>query len=103
MSSTIPRGALLVAALGAAWLAWLLNLPARPSMWLVVITGTPLLLLASKITAAHRGEGWLSFVARTADVHALIAVLLLALGTLFEDTHGITTDGAVYFSQLRSL
>ena len=103
MSSTIPRGALLVAALGAAWLAWLFSLPARPSMGLVVITGTPLLLLASKVTAVRRAEGWMSFIARTADIHALLAVLLLALGTLFEDTHGITTDGAVYFSQLRSL
>ena len=40
---------------------------------------------------------------RTADFHCLAALLLIALGIQFEDAHGITTDGVIYFSQLRSV
>ena len=87
----------------AAWLAWLLMLPPRPSAWLIVLTGLPLVAFGS--WAAHRrsGLGWRAFVDATADWHALAVVLLVALGVQLEDAHGVTTDGVIYFSQLRSV
>ncbi len=88
-------------ALAAVWLAWLIALPPRPESWLVVFTGAPLVVLGS--WAASRGEPWRASVRRTADLHALAAMLLVALAVQFEDTHGITTDGVIYFSQLRSV
>ena len=45
----------------------------------------------------------MAFVARTIDTHALSLLLLFALGVQFEDAHGVTTDGVIYFSQLRSV
>jgi hypothetical protein len=57
--------------------SWLLHLPAR--------------------------ERWRVFTRRTSDLHALTLVLLFALGVQFEDAHGVTTDGVIYFSQLRSI
>jgi hypothetical protein len=85
------------------WLAWLLTLPPRPSAAMVVASGVPLLILAS--LAKYRGHAgsWRSFAARTWDWHALAAVLLMALGVQFADAHGVTTDGVIYFSQLRSV
>jgi hypothetical protein len=84
------------------WLAWLLTLPPRPSAWLVALSGAPLLLAVSWARAGASGEPWLVFVRRRLDSHALAGVLLIALGVQFEDTHGITTDGVIYFTQLRS-
>ena len=93
----------LSALLALLWIGWLLSLPPRPSAWIVTFSGAPLLVLGSWLGRRSRLESWRSFVARTADMHALAAILLVALGVQFEDTHGITTDGVVYFSQLRSL
>ncbi len=50
--------------------------------------------------SARRGR---AHVARHADWYGLGAVLLYALGIQMADAPGITTDGAIYFSQLRSL
>ena len=77
--------------------------PPRPPEWLVIASGLPLLLLASR--AAYRGHpaSWRGFFASTWDVHALAAILLAALAVQFADTHGITTDGVIYFTQLRSV
>ena len=50
-----------------------------------------------------RSEPWTAFVRRTSDTHALALLLLCALGVQFEDAHGVTTDGVIYFSQLRSV
>ena len=93
----------ILVALGCLWLTWLLQLPPRPDAWLVFVSGLPLVVLGSRIAASRANEPWKRFVARTADVHALVAVLLFALGVQFEDAHGITTDGVIYFSQLRSV
>lgn len=89
-------------AVTGVWLAWLIGLPARPSSWNVVLSGLPLIVVASWIVHGAHGEPWLAFLKRTADLHGLALVLLIALGIQFEDAHGITTDGAVYFSLLRS-
>lgn len=86
-----------------AWLTWLFQLPARPSAWLVGLSGVPLAALVSVALARHRGVAWLAFVRDTGDVHAVVLVLLYGLGLQFSDGHGITTDGVVYFSQLRSV
>ncbi len=93
---------LLFVSIAGLWFAWLLTLPARPSAWLVFGSGLPLLALSS--WSAHRGhpESWRGFIRRTADVHILAAVFLGALGVQFADAHGVTTDGVIYFAQLRS-
>jgi hypothetical protein len=85
------------------WLAWLLCLGPRPSEWLVVATGLPLLAAGSVLASRRAGEPWAAFVRRTAHLHALALVLLYALGVQWADAHGITTDGVTYFAQLRSL
>lgn len=70
---------------------------------LVVVTGVPLLVLASWTrSAAAPDASWAAFVRRTAGQHALLAVLLAAFGLQIADAHGVTTDGVIYFSQLRS-
>jgi hypothetical protein len=92
-----------LAALASAWLAWLLSQPVRPDAWIVFASGLPLLASASWLAARRRMEPWYPFVARTADGHILLLVLLFALGVLFEDAHGVTTDGVIYFTQLRSV
>jgi hypothetical protein len=86
----------------AAWLAWLLLLPPRPSAWVVGASGVPLLVLGSR--AAWRGHAgsWRAWLLDAWDVHALGAMLLAALAVQFADSHGVTTDGVIYFSQLRS-
>ena len=89
-------------AVTGVWLAWLIGLPPRPSSWIVVLSGLPLIVVGSWIVHGAHAEPWLAFVKRTADLHGLVLVLLIALGIQFEDAHGITTDGAVYFSLLRS-
>jgi hypothetical protein len=86
-----------------AWLTWLFELPPRPSAWLVCLSGLPLGLVLSALLAQRRQEPWLAFLRATADVHALAGVLLYCLGLQFSSGHGISTDGVVYFSQLRSL
>lgn len=93
----------LLVVLALVWLAWLLQLPPRPDWWLVSTSGLPLLAIGSCIAAARAGQPWRRFIGRTADFHGLAVVLLFALGVQFEDTHGITTDGVTYFSQLRSV
>jgi len=90
-------------ALTAIWIACLLPLPSRPSSWLVTLSGVPLLLIGSGLWPRAADEAWSAFARRTLDYHALAAVLLFAFGVQFEDAHGVTTDGVIYFSQLRSL
>ncbi len=85
------------------WLAVLITLPLRSPLWMVVVSGLPVLALASWQTARRRGRPWAAFVRETADVHGLAAVLLYTLGELIANSHGITTDGVTYFAQLRSL
>jgi hypothetical protein len=94
---------LVALAYAALWTAWLLMLPPRPSVWLVVATGAPLLLLVSRHGYLGHPGRWREFVFARWDVHALGAMLLVALGVQFADTHGITTDGVIYFTQLRSV
>lgn len=91
--------------LATAWTAWLVALPARPSGWLVTMSAVPMLAAASWLASrcAPRATGWWAFVRETADVHVLAACLAVALGVQFADTHGVTTDGVIYFSQLRSV
>jgi hypothetical protein len=93
---------LLFVSIAGLWFAWLLTLSARPSALLVLGSGLPLLALTS--SSAHRGhpESWGGFIRRTADVHVLAAVFVAALGVQFADSHGVTTDGVIYFTQLRS-
>ena len=93
----------MLAACIALWLGLLLTLPPRPSPWLVVASGLPVLALASWQAARRRTRPWRAFLDDTADIHGLALVLLYALGVLLRDTHGITTDGVTYFAQLRSL
>jgi len=88
---------------GAAWIAWLLWLPPRPSQWAVILTGALPLLLAARRLAARSAPSWRAHLATHADWYALAAALLYALGVQMADAPGITTDGAIYFSQLRSL
>jgi hypothetical protein len=90
---------LVALAYAALWTAWLLMLPPR----LVVATGAPLLLLVSRHGYLGHPGRWREFVFARWDVHALGAMLLVALGVQFADTHGITTDGVIYFTQLRSV
>jgi hypothetical protein len=86
----------------AAWLAALLTLPPRPAEWLVILSGLPVLVIASHaVYRGHAGQ-WRTFVAETWDLHALATLLLVSLAVQFADTHGVTTDGVIYFSQLRS-
>jgi hypothetical protein len=93
----------LVLLYAAAWLCWLLPLPPRPPASVVFLSGLPLLVLASRaVFRGHPGK-WRAFVRDTADIHALAVVLLWALGVQFVDAHGVTTDGVIYFSQLRSV
>lgn len=87
----------------AGWLWWLLVLPPRPSGWLVIAAGVPLLLLWSRARFRGHAGTWRSYVAGTWDVQALGLVLLVALAVQFADTHGVTTDGVIYFTQLRSV
>jgi hypothetical protein len=91
-----------LATLLVLWLGALVSLPPRPSPWIVVLSGLPVLLLASWQAARRAGDPWRSFAARTWDLHAMGFVLLYALGVQMADAHGITTDGVTYFAQLRS-
>lgn len=86
-----------------AWLGFLVTLPARPSAWLVTASGLPLLALVSWRAARRAPQPWGAFVRETADLHALGGVLLYAVGVQLADSHGISTDGVTYFTQLRSL
>ncbi len=85
-----------------AWLTWLFQLPPRPSGWLVFLSGLPLGTALSVLLARRRGVPWLAFLRATAEVHAVATGLLAGLGVQFASGHGISTDGVVYFSQLRS-
>jgi hypothetical protein len=79
-----------------------MTLPPRPAVWLVALSGMPLLLLASRTASRGQAGNWRAFAGDTWDLHALGAILLVMLGVQFADAHGITTDGVIYFSQLRS-
>jgi hypothetical protein len=84
-------------------LAWLLTLPPRPSAWLVIASGVPLAIGASWLVARRfTHERWGGFLRRTSDLHVLGVVLLVAFALQFADAHGVTTDGVIYFTQLRS-
>ena len=96
------RGLLALAALALAWVAVLLVLPPRPSWWSVMASGLPLLLATSWFAAQRAGDTWIGHVRSTPDLHALALVLLYGLGVQCADSHGVSTDGAIYFSQLRS-
>lgn len=85
------------------WLAWLIALPLRPSVVSVALSAFVVILMASLVAARRMSEPWRAFVRRTADVHGLLAVLAVALAVQCADTHGVTTDGVIYFSQLRSV
>ncbi|MDH4063043.1 MAG: hypothetical protein OEW19_01485 [Acidobacteriota bacterium] len=93
----------MLASLVVVWVGMLLALPPRPSAWLVFASGLPVVLMLSRRAARRRAADWPAFVRRTADLHALGLVLLYALGVQLADTHGVTTDGVTYFTQLRSL
>ena len=85
------------------WLGLLISLPPRPSAWLVFASGLPVAAWLSWRASRRRHVAWVVAVRDTADVHALGLVLLYALGVQLADTHGVTTDGVTYFTQLRSL
>jgi hypothetical protein len=85
------------------WLAWLLQVPSRSATWIVFASGVPILAAISWLAARRAGRPWRAFVADTGDVHFVALVLLYSLGVLIEDAHGVTTDGVIYFTQLRSL
>jgi hypothetical protein len=91
------------ALVGAAWIVWLLWLPPRPSAWLVVATGLVPLTLWARGSARAAGATLVAHLRAHADAYGLALVLLYALGVQMADSHGVTTDGAIYFSQLRSL
>ena len=93
----------MLAASVALWLGLLITLPARSSPWLAAASGLPVLALASWREARRRGVPWRTLVTQSADWHGLGLVLLYGVATLVSDAHGITTDGATYFAQLRSL
>ena len=84
-------------------MSWVITLPARPSVWPVIVSGLLLIAVSSWMTHQGHPDRWRDFVRRNADVHALAAVLLIALAVQCADTHGVTTDGVIYFSQLRSV
>jgi hypothetical protein len=85
------------------YLGFLLALPARPSPWLVVAAGLAACTMAGWRLSRRRGTGLGAWIRAYPDVAALSVVLLYALGVQLADTHGITTDGVTYFTQLRSL
>ncbi|MEP7116679.1 MAG: hypothetical protein ABI880_03815, partial [Acidobacteriota bacterium] len=85
------------------WLGLLITLPPRPSAWIVMATGLPILLLASWQQARRQPLPWRQWLRGTADLHLLALVLLYGVATLVADAHGITTDGVTYFAQLRSV
>jgi len=85
------------------WLGLLITLPPRPSAWIVVAAGLPVVLAASWRYARRSAGPWRDAIRATADLHVLGLVLLYAVGVLVADTHGITTDGVTYFAQLRSV
>ncbi len=93
----------MLAACIVLWLGLLITLPPRPSAWMVVAAGLPVVLAASWRYARRFVGPWRDAIRATADLHVLGLVLLYAVGVLVADTHGITTDGVTYFAQLRSV
>ena len=93
----------MLATLVIFWLGLLISLPPRPSAWLVFASGLPILACLSWRDSRRRHVAWAAELRDTADVHLLGLVLLYALGVQLADTHGVTTDGVTYFTQLRSL
>lgn len=93
----------MLAACIVLWLGLLITLPPRPSAWMVVASGLPVVLAASWRYARRSAGPWRDALRATADLHVLGLVLLYAAGVLVADTHGITTDGVTYFAQLRSV
>ena len=93
----------MLAACIVLWLGLLITLPPRPSAWIVVASGLPLLLVASWRHARRSALPWRDAVRATADRHVLGLVLLYGVSQLVAASHGITTDGVTYFAQLRSV
>ena len=93
----------MLAATLIAYLGLLVALPSRPSPWLVVAAGLPVLAATAWWIARRRGTEPVALLRAYPDVAALALVVLHALGVQLADTHGITTDGVTYFTQLRSL
>jgi len=85
------------------WIGFLISLTPRPSAWLVVASGLPIVAGACWRAAQRRQVGLWALVRTYPDVVGLALVLLYALGVQMADTHGVTTDGVTYFAQLRSL
>jgi hypothetical protein len=69
---------------------------------MVVVSGLPLLALLSHAASRGQAGSWRSWGRDSWDLPALGAMLLVALGVQFADSHGVTTDGVIYFTQLRS-
>ncbi|MEW6322835.1 MAG: hypothetical protein AB1635_17330 [Acidobacteriota bacterium] len=103
MPRALSPGRAVVWVLAAAWLAGLILLPPRPSFWLVLASGLPLAAVASWTMARRLDRTWPAFVAAHPDWHGLGLLVLTAAALQMSATHGVTTDGAIYFSQLRSL
>ena len=66
-------------------------------------SGLPVFAFVSRVAYRGHPRSWRAFIATAWDVHALALVLLFGLAVQFADTHGVTTDGVIYFSQLRSV
>jgi hypothetical protein len=101
----VPGGIIspLLLTLSIIWVGFLVSLPARPSAWLVFFSGLPVVAAACWHAGRRRRQGMVSAAREWPDIVALGLVLLYALGVQMADTHGITTDGVTYFTQLRSL
>lgn len=84
------------------WVGWLLTWPPRPNAALVFASGLPLTALASWALSRRSSHRWRPFLVASADIHALALLLLAALAVQFADSHGVTTDGVIYVSQMRS-
>ncbi len=93
----------MLAACLVLWLGLLLTLPPRPSAWVVVLSGLPLLLVYFWQQARRHSMPAARWIRQAPDQVGLALVLLYGVGTLMADSHGISTDGVTYFAQLRSV
>lgn len=93
----------MLAPLAILWLGLLLWWPARPDTWLVVASGLPVVSLAAWRTARRRHVPLRAWIRANGDIVVVALALLHGVGVLMADTHGVTTDGVIYFTQLRSL
>ena len=72
----------------AAWIAWLLSRPPRPSAGLVTLTGLGVLGVVSTVAARRAGTPWPAYVGRHREWCALGVVLVYALGVQMADAPG---------------